>query len=70
LACITFAGGRPIGRRRALPRHDEDRNIRDDVKFLSYYSRARGGPDATLEMAKGGSQEPPKPEKPQDKASE
>ncbi|CAB3362354.1 Hypothetical predicted protein [Cloeon dipterum] len=57
LACLTFAGGRPIGRRRPLPRYDEDRNVRDDVKFLSYYSRARGngttGTDATIEMAKG-----------------
>jgi hypothetical protein len=75
LACLSFAGGRPINRRRALPRHDEDRNIRDDVKFLSYYNRARGvaqGVESSLDLAKGWSKEEPQPktEKSQDQASE
>ncbi|KAF4517293.1 hypothetical protein B566_EDAN008627 [Ephemera danica] len=57
LACISFAGGRPMDRRRAMPRCEEDRNVRDDIKFLSHYNRARAaavGPVASLDAIKGG----------------
>jgi hypothetical protein len=61
LACISFAGGRPMDRRRpiligSMPRCEEDRNVRDDIKFLSHYNRARAaalGPGTSLDTIKG-----------------
>lgn len=41
LACLSFAGGRPIPkRRRFYPGYDEDK-VRDDVTFRSYYNKLR-----------------------------
>lgn len=45
LACLSFAGGRPIPkRRRFYPGYDEDErssSVRDEVTYRSYYSKQR-----------------------------
>jgi len=40
LACISYAGGRPISKRRRFYPGYED-TVRDEVNFLSYYARLR-----------------------------
>jgi hypothetical protein len=47
LACITFAGGRGYPRRRHLY-SDENRDIRDEIKFRSYYDRSKAATEANL----------------------
>ncbi|EEB19061.1 conserved hypothetical protein [Pediculus humanus corporis] len=64
LACLTYAGGRPILRRRNLASADSD-YIKDDINVLSYYNRFRQAAEKATHQPDGefGSVSHPPPSK-------